>query len=68
MAGEPLRESAHRAVMHAHLAEGNRVEALRQYALYRRVVVDQLGVKPSVEMQRLRACCVSGDVEVTVGA
>jgi DNA-binding SARP family transcriptional activator len=68
VAGEPLRESAHRAVMHAHLAEGNRVEALRQYALYRRVVVDQLGVKPSVEMQRLRGCCVSGDVEVTVGA
>jgi DNA-binding SARP family transcriptional activator len=61
VAGEPLRESAHRVVIHAHLAEGNRGEALRQYALYHRVIVDQLGVGPSVEMERLRHWCVSVD-------
>jgi len=64
VAGEPLRESAHRAVMRAHLAEGNLGEALRQYALYRRVIVDQLGVGPSVEMELLRDRCVSGDGRV----
>jgi len=35
---DPLRQSAHRAVMRAHLAEGNRGEALRQQALYRTLV------------------------------
>jgi DNA-binding SARP family transcriptional activator len=30
IAAEPLRESAHRALMSAHVAEGNRGEAMRQ--------------------------------------
>ncbi len=34
VACEPLRESAHRCVIAAHLAEGNRHEAIRQYRLY----------------------------------
>lgn len=34
VACEPLRESAHRCVIAAHLAEGNHSEALRQYNLY----------------------------------
>ena len=65
VAGEPLRESAHRAVMRAHLAEGNRVEALRQYRLCQRLLHDQLGLEPTAETERLRALCERGDGAVT---
>ena len=44
---EPLRESAHRAVIRAHLAEGNRAEALRQFTHLRRLLHDELGVEPT---------------------
>jgi DNA-binding SARP family transcriptional activator len=44
---EPLRESAHRAVIRAHLAEGNRGDALRQYEQLRRVLQAELGAEPS---------------------
>jgi DNA-binding SARP family transcriptional activator len=44
---EPLRESAHRAVIRAHLAEGNRGEALRQLGRLRHLLREDLGVEPS---------------------
>jgi DNA-binding SARP family transcriptional activator len=50
---EPLRESAHRAVISVHLAEGNRSEALRHYAYYRQLVTDELGIEPSARMETL---------------
>lgn len=50
---EPLRESAHRAVISVHLAEGNRSEALRHYAYYRQLVTDELGIEPSTRMETL---------------
>jgi DNA-binding SARP family transcriptional activator len=53
VAAEPLRESAHRALIRAHLAEGNRVEALRQFALYGRLMRDELGLEPSAEVSAL---------------
>lgn len=53
VAEEPLRESAHRALMMAHLAEGNAGEALRQYGVYARAIRDELGVEPSVHMDDL---------------
>jgi DNA-binding SARP family transcriptional activator len=55
VAAEPLRESAHRAVMRAYLAEGNRGEALRQYDLYRQLAHAELGVAPSAAMRALVA-------------
>jgi DNA-binding SARP family transcriptional activator len=67
VASEPLRETAHRAVMRAHLAEGNRAEALRQYALCRRAL-KTLGLRPSTETDRLRDRCDAIEAEsVTVG-
>ncbi|MGH8932083.1 MAG: AfsR/SARP family transcriptional regulator [Egibacteraceae bacterium] len=45
--GEPLRESAHRMLISAHLAQGNRCEALREYLGYRRLLWDELGIEPS---------------------
>jgi DNA-binding SARP family transcriptional activator len=65
VAGEPLRESAHRAVILVHLAEGNRGEALRQYEFFRRLLREQLGLTPSPAIERLRARCVAGDGAVT---
>jgi DNA-binding SARP family transcriptional activator len=53
VAGEPLRESAHRALVRVHLAEGNTVEALRQYRLFRRMLREQLGLEPSAQIEQL---------------
>jgi DNA-binding SARP family transcriptional activator len=50
---EPLRESAHRAVISVHLAEGNSSEAIRQYRSYRDLLQSQLGLEPSDLMKRL---------------
>jgi len=44
---DDLRESAHRAVIAIHLAEGNVVEACRAYDLCRRTLHAELGIDPS---------------------
>ncbi|MFI9642518.1 BTAD domain-containing putative transcriptional regulator [Micromonospora sp. NPDC051925] len=49
----PLRESAHRCRMAAHVAAGNRAEALHAYNTLRRVLVEELGVDPAPETQAL---------------
>lgn len=51
--GEPFRESAHRAVIRVHLAEGNMVEAVREYTGFRQMIDAELGVKPTVHMEEL---------------
>jgi DNA-binding SARP family transcriptional activator len=53
VAGEPLRESAHGALIKAHLAEGNRGEAVRQYCVCRQLLRDHLGLEPSRQMENL---------------
>jgi DNA-binding SARP family transcriptional activator len=55
VAGEPLRESAHRTLIRAHLAEGNPGEAVRQYHLYRRLLADELAIEPSPAIRGLVA-------------
>ena len=52
---EPYRESAHRLLVRIHLAEGNRSEALRAYRVYCRILEEELGIRPSIEMERLIA-------------
>ncbi|MFE5770353.1 BTAD domain-containing putative transcriptional regulator [Streptomyces sp. NPDC056485] len=49
---EPLRESAHRAVVAAHLAEGNMQEAVRHYVAFWRLLDEELGVAPSALFAR----------------
>jgi DNA-binding SARP family transcriptional activator len=44
---DPLRESAHRVVIKAHLAEGNPQEAVRQFRTYEHLVQVELGIEPS---------------------
>lgn len=52
---EPLRESAHRAVITVHLAEGNYSEARRVHDAYRELLWRELGVRPSRHMEQLLA-------------
>jgi DNA-binding SARP family transcriptional activator len=53
--GEPLRESAHRCVIEAHMREGNHAEALRQYHSYRRLLAHELGIPPSSAIREIVA-------------
>lgn len=50
---DSLRESAHRAVIAVHLAEGNPAEALRQFHVYRRLLALELGLPPSPAIREL---------------
>jgi DNA-binding SARP family transcriptional activator len=52
---DPLRESARRVLIHAYLAEGNAMEALRQYHAYRRLLHAELAVEPSPALENLVA-------------
>jgi DNA-binding SARP family transcriptional activator len=53
VSGDPLRESAHKKLILAHAAEGNRSEAIRQYERYREVLGRELGIEPSPDLKRL---------------
>jgi DNA-binding SARP family transcriptional activator len=53
--GEPLRESAQRALISAYLAEGNPSDALRQYQIFRDRLRRDLALAPSRALQSLVA-------------
>lgn len=55
VAAEPLRESAHRLLVAAYLAEGNAGEAIRQYRFFRELLHTELGLEPSPHMEALVA-------------
>ena len=50
---EPLRESATRALIEAHLAEGNWAEAYRTFDRYRTILREELGTEPTSGLTRL---------------
>jgi DNA-binding SARP family transcriptional activator len=52
---EPLRESAHRRVIAVHLLEDNRVEAIRQYRSYERLLDEALSLRPSAALREMLA-------------
>jgi DNA-binding SARP family transcriptional activator len=52
---DPLRDSAHRVLIRAHVAEGNNSLAIRQYREYCRLVRGQLKLEPSRELRELVA-------------
>ena len=56
---DPLRESAHRALIGVHLSEGNLGEAVRQHAVFERLLRDELGLSPSPRMDSLMQAIMS---------
>ncbi len=46
VAAEPLRESAHRVLIDAHVSMGNRFAALRQFDRCRALLAADLGLQP----------------------
>jgi DNA-binding SARP family transcriptional activator len=50
VSADPVRESANRILIEAHLAEGNLVEASRAYQRYRDIARRELGVPPSKQL------------------
>jgi DNA-binding SARP family transcriptional activator len=53
VSAEPLRESAQRVLIQAHVAEGNLAEASRSFVFYRDLVRRELGIEPPGEMSAL---------------
>jgi DNA-binding SARP family transcriptional activator len=53
VAADSLRESAHRALIEAYLAEGNAGPALRQFEAFRKLLSAELGLEPSGELRDL---------------
>jgi DNA-binding SARP family transcriptional activator len=53
VAADPVRESAHRALIRVHLAEGNHGEAVRQYHIFRQFLHERLGLEPSTHIEDL---------------
>ncbi|MEU8076943.1 bacterial transcriptional activator domain-containing protein [Catellatospora citrea] len=52
---DPLRETGHSILIRAHLAAGNRGEALRDLDRYERYLHNDLGLEPTPELRRLVA-------------
>ena len=53
VAANPLRESASGSLMRALYLTGRQSEALRHYQVHRERLADELGIEPSVALQRL---------------
>lgn len=53
IAGEPLRESAHRCLISVYIAEGNAAEAIRQFDRYNALLQNEMGLAPSARLRQL---------------
>jgi DNA-binding SARP family transcriptional activator len=53
VSADPLRESANKVLIEAHIAEGNLIEGRRAYQRYRDTVRRELGVEPGRELASL---------------
>lgn len=60
LAADNLQEPMHRALMEAFARQGERAEALRQYDALAEILLQELGVEPLPETQRLRAEILAG--------
>lgn len=61
VAADPLRESAQRVLIEAHLAQGNAVDARRQFDTFCALLSRDLGVPPSPMLTALIAGRTTGD-------
>jgi DNA-binding SARP family transcriptional activator len=63
----PLREGIRAQLMLALYRSGRQAEALDAYAVARRTLVDELGLEPSRELQRLQQRILSHDSSLDMG-
>lgn len=61
VAAEPLRESAHRVLIEAHIAAGNRAAALRQFEACSALMRRELGLEPGAAVRRAADRARRGD-------
>lgn len=54
---DPLRESAQRVLIEAHVAEGNLMEARRSYSAYQELLWEELRVQPAPDLLGLALSC-----------
>lgn len=59
VSADPMRESARGALIRAHLAEGNRSEAMREFDRYSRLLSAELGLEPTAALHRLLGLTVA---------
>ncbi|KRD42936.1 hypothetical protein ASE38_01175 [Cellulomonas sp. Root930] len=62
---EPLRESAHRMLVEAHVGAGNRAQALRQFGRCRDLLARELGMAPGSALVAAAALAQGGPVATT---
>lgn len=60
---DPLLESSQASLIRAHLAEGNRSAALRDFKRYERRLYDEIGLSPTPRLKQLitSPCSVAGE-------
>ncbi|MEW9528413.1 BTAD domain-containing putative transcriptional regulator [Microbispora sp. NPDC049125] len=63
----PLNERLAAELIHAHLAAGQRVEALRTYTATRQRLVRELGVEPGTELRRLHQTVLAEQTPTRAG-
>jgi predicted ATPase/DNA-binding SARP family transcriptional activator len=63
-AAHPLRERLHRHLMVALFRAGRQADALDAYWTARRTLVDELGIQPGAELQRLQQAILKQDVSL----
>ena len=61
---EPLRESSQKALISAHLGEGNISEAVRQLSAYRKLLDHELGIAPSPQLAGIVAAALRVEAPV----
>jgi len=65
VSADPLRESAQRVLIEAHIAEGNWVEGRRTYEAYRDLVCRELGAAPAPDLISLHQARPGCDLPAT---
>ncbi|MBB5132270.1 DNA-binding SARP family transcriptional activator [Thermocatellispora tengchongensis] len=50
---DPLRDTAHEALIRAYVAQGNRNDAISHYRAYRRQLRDELGLEPAMAVGQM---------------
>ena len=60
----PLRDRLHRQLMLALHRSGRTAEALQAYQQVRRMMIDELGIEPGGELQRLQHAILASDPEL----